>query len=112
MEPTTAATGAAAAAGINIPAIGIAFIVFMVVSFFFSNKSAKKRETEQKKMISALQKGDKVVLLGGIVGTVAGFNDNLIEIKLSESSKISVLPSGIVSAYGNALADNKNNGAK
>jgi preprotein translocase subunit YajC len=116
MEPTTVAAGAAAAAPaagmLNMNAIIVALLVFMLVSFFFSSKGTKKREAERKKIIDGLQKGDKVILLGGIVGTVAGFNDNLIEVRVSESSKLSVLPSGIVSVYKNLAADNKANGAK
>ncbi|MDR0734821.1 MAG: preprotein translocase subunit YajC [Elusimicrobiota bacterium] len=113
MEPITAGAAAAApAAGINMNAIIIALIVFMLVSFFFSSKSAKKREAEQKKLIGGLQKGDRVVLTGGIVGAVAGFNDGIIEVKIAENSKISVLPSGIVTVLKAAQADNKATGAK
>ena len=44
--------------------------------------------------------------MGGIVGTVAGFNDQIIEVKVSENTKFSVLPSGIVSVYKNEPLDN------
>jgi preprotein translocase subunit YajC len=112
MDPTTAAVAAAPAAGGGMNAIVFMFIAFLLIFMFLSSRTNKKREAEQKKVISSLQKGDKVILLGGIVGTVAGFNDNLIEVKISETSKLSVLPSGIVSVYGNLLAAGKTNGAK
>ncbi|MDR1123478.1 MAG: preprotein translocase subunit YajC [Elusimicrobiota bacterium] len=114
MEPTTVAAGAAAAApaGMNMNAIIVALIVFMLVSFFFSSKATKKRAAEQKKIIDGLQKGEKVVLTGGIVGVVAGFNDGIIEVKVSETTKLSVLPSGIITVYKAASADNKATGAK
>jgi preprotein translocase subunit YajC len=102
MEPTTTAAAAIpAASGGSTSAIIFMFIAFLLIFMFLSSRSNKKRETEQKKMISSLQKGDKVILLGGIVGVIAGFNDNLIEVKISETSKLSVLPSGIVSIYQN-----------
>jgi len=99
MEPTAAAAAAAPAMGGSLNGIIWAMIAFMVVMFLLNSRTSKKREAEQKKLISGLQKGDRVVLIGGIVGTVAGFNDNLVEVKVSEASKLSVLPSGIVTVY-------------
>lgn len=100
MEPTTAAAAAAVpAAGGGMNGFIFMMIAFILIMLFLTNRSTKKRETEQKKLISSLTKGEKVIILGGIVGTIAGFNGDLIEVKVSESSKLSMLPSGIVSIY-------------
>lgn len=107
MEPTTAA--AASGAGMN--GIFLIMIVFLGVFMFLSSRSQKKRENEHKQVIKNLVKDTKVVLLGGIVGTVVGFNGEIIEIKVSESVKLSVLPSGIVTVLGDIKA-NTANGAK
>jgi len=104
MEPTTAAAAAVPAAGAGMNGFLFMMIAFIVIMFLLSTRSNKKREAEQKKLIGALEKGDRVVLIGGIVGTVAGFNGDLIEVKVSESSKLSVLPSGIVTVYRDAPA--------
>jgi len=113
MEPTSAAAAAAPAAGMGgMNGIIIAFIVFMLIMLFLNTRTQKKRDAEQKKLIGGLQKGDRVILIGGIVGTVAGFNGDLVEVKISETSKLSVLPSGIVTIYKGAQAADKANGAK
>ncbi len=108
MEPTTAAaaTTAAAGQGMGFNGMFLIIIVFFVVFMFLTSRSQKKREEEQKKAISSLEKGDKVILMGGIVGTVAGFNDQIIEVKVAENVKFSVLPSGIVSVFKNQPLDN------
>ena len=62
----------------------------------FSGRSQKKREQERLSKINALQKGDQVIIPGGIVGTVVGFKDNTLEVKLAENVKITILKSGIV----------------
>jgi len=107
MEPTSAATAAANTAqtgGMSGMGIIVAMIIFFVVLTMLTSRSQKKREMEHAKQISAIQKGDKVVLLGGIIGTVVGFNQEILEVKVSENTKISVLPSGIVSVLkGNIL---------
>lgn len=99
MEPTTTAAAATSQLGGGMNGIFFIMIAFLLVFMFLSSRSQKKREAEQKKVINSLAKGDRVILIGGIVGTVAGFNADLIEVKISENSKISVLPSGIVSVF-------------
>ena len=106
MEPTT--TAAASGAGMN--GLFIIMIVFLGVFMFLTSRTQKKRENEQKKLIKSLIKDDKVILIGGVVGTVVGFNGELIEVKISENTKLSVLPSGIVSVFGEKA--NTANGAK
>ena len=71
-------------------------LIAMFILILFSNRGQKKREMERQAKVNALQKGDSVVLTGGIVGVVAGFKDNAIEVKIAENVKITVLKSGIV----------------
>ena len=101
MEPTTAA---AAGGGLSSGGFMLAIMVFFILMIVLSSRSQKKREAEHNKQISALQKGDRVVLIGGIIGTIVGFNQEILEVKISENTKLSVLPSGIVSVLkGNTL---------
>ena len=103
MEPTTAAT-TAASGGLSSGGFMLAIMVFFIVMIMLSSRSQKKKEAEHNKQVSTLQKGDRVVLLGGIIGTVVGFNQEILEIKVSENTKLSVLPSGIVAILkGNNL---------
>jgi len=110
MEPTTAAaTTAASGGGISSTGFMLAIFVFLIVMIISSSRSQKKRDAEHKKQINALEKGDKVVLIGGIIGTIVGFNQEILEVKISENTKISVLPSGIVSVIkGNTLPQGEN----
>ena len=107
MEPTTAAAATTAASGgMSGNSIILAMAVFLIIMMILTSRSQKKRDAERNKQISALQKGDKVVLLGGIIGTIVGFNQEILEVKVSETTKFSVLPSGIVSVIkGNTLQE-------
>ena len=107
MEPTTAAAATTAASGgMSGNSIILAMAVFLIIMMVLTSRSQKKRDAERSKQISALQKGDKVVLLGGIIGTIVGFNQEVLEVKVSENTKFSVLPSGIVSVLkGNTLQE-------
>lgn len=79
-------------------------LAIIFIAFFFTTKGQKKREQQRQELIKSLQKGDKVILIGGIIGTVAGFKNNLFEVKISENTKITVLENGIV----DVIKDNAN----
>lgn len=71
-------------------------LVFGIVMIMLSGRGQKKREQERLNKVDALQKGDGVIIPGGIVGTVAGFKDNMLEVKIADNVKITVLKSAIV----------------
>ncbi len=79
-------------------------VVLLVFMWFFTSRGQKRREQQRQMLIKSLQKGDRVILIGGIIGTIVGFKDNLFEIKISENSKITVLENGIV----DVIKDNAN----
>ena len=87
-------------------------LVVMFVVFFMPARSQKKREQELLAKVNSLQKGDQVILSSGIVGTVAGFKDNLLEIKIAESVKIHVLKTAIVGLVNDLQAANNQGGTK
>ena len=86
--------------------------VVFVVLIFMPARSQKKREQELANKVNALQKGDQVIIPGGIVGTVAGFKDNLLEIKIAENVKINVLKTAIVGLVKDLQAANVQGGVK
>ena len=73
------------------------FLLFagMCVWILLSARSQKKREQEMKTKIDALQKGDQIVLANGIIGTVAGFKDEALEVKVAEGVKLTVLKTAV-----------------
>ena len=52
--------------------IGILVFLFWIILI----KPQKRQEQERKKMLSSLQKGDKVVSIGGIHGTIVDIDEN------------------------------------
>lgn len=71
-------------------------LAFFIIMMLWSGRGQKKREQERLAKLEALQKGDQIVISGGIVGTVVGFKDNALEVKLSDTVKITVLKSAVV----------------
>ena len=87
-------------------------LAFGFVVIFLPARSQKKREQELLTKVNALQKGDQVIIPGGIIGTVAGFKDNAIEVKIAESVKLTVLKTAIVGFVNDQEAAAQQGGAK
>ena len=49
-----------------------------------------KRQKEQKKLISSVKSGDRVVAAGGILGTVTNVKDKVVVLKVADNVKIEV----------------------
>ncbi len=75
-------------------------IVLMIVIFYFLLiRPSQKKEKERKKMLEAIQKGDKVVTVGGIYGVVVSVKpeEGKVLLKIAENTKVEFSKSAIQS---------------
>ncbi len=72
-------------------------ILIFVVFYFFLIRPQKKKEEQRQKMIAALKKGDKVVTIGGIHGTVTQVDDTSILLQVDSNTKLRVEKSAVAS---------------
>ena len=63
-------------------------ILMFVVLYFLMIRPQMKRAKEQKAMIEALQKGDEVVALGGLVGRIVELSDQYATIEIASGTNI------------------------
>ena len=81
-------------------------IALIVVFYFLILRPQSRRAKEQKAMLSALQKGDEVLTVGGEVGSVTKVYDQYVGVELAENLIVmvqksaiqSVLPKGTIKA--------------
>ena len=63
----------------------IVMMVLMVVIFYFLIiRPGQRQKKEQAARIAAMQKGDKVVTIGGLHGTIHHISERTVTLKLSE----------------------------
>ena len=74
----------------------IMFGAIFLIFYFMIIRPQQKRAKEKEKMLSNLEKGDKVVTNGGIHGVIAGLEDKTALLMISESTKIKIDRSAIV----------------
>ncbi len=76
----------------------------MVVFWFFMIRPQAKKAKEQKKFIDNMQKGDKVVTIAGIHGTISKVNeDNTIQLEVSPGSYLKIERSSISLEWSQAI---------
>lgn len=81
--------------------IGLMIVIF----YFFLIRPQKKQEKETKRMIDALKKGDKIVTIGGIYGTVFSVKDSTVVVKVDDSTKIEFTKTAISRVVTEAPAE-------
>ena len=66
-----------------LPLIFILAIFYLIVFL-----PSRKRQKALQSMIDNLKAGDKVITSGGIYGTIVGFKDGRIQLRIAENVKI------------------------
>jgi len=73
--------------------MGLIFVVF----YFFIIRPQKKRESDRKQMIEAVQKGDKIITAGGVHATVTKVEDASVLAQVDDNTKLRFEKSAISS---------------
>ncbi len=108
-----------ASAGSSIEAFLPLILIFVVFYFLLIRPQAKKQK-QHKEMLAAVQRGDKIVTGGGILGTVTKSDDEgEVTVEIAEGVKVKVrrdLIAGVVAkpqpAGANKTPANDDGGAK
>ena len=73
----------------------IMFGAIFLIFYFMIIRPQQKRAKERDKLLSNLEKGDKVVTNGGIHGVIAGLEDKTALLQVSENVKLKIDRSAI-----------------
>jgi preprotein translocase subunit YajC len=68
----------------TIITFGLVFVIF----YFLIIRPQNKKQKETKRMLSALKKGDKVVTIGGIRGTIQTLKEDSLILKVDSNTKL------------------------
>lgn len=97
-ETATAAEGTQGNSLASILSLIIPFALIAVVFYFFLIRPQKKQEKEAAQMRDALQVGDEVTTIGGIIGRVVSIKDETFTLETSrDRTKMRFLRSAIKS---------------
>lgn len=64
------------------------FIAMFAIMWFLLIRPAQKRQKETKQMQNSLQRGDEVITIGGIHGTIEAVDETSVFLKVAESTTL------------------------
>jgi preprotein translocase subunit YajC len=73
----------------------IMLVVFMGIFYFLIIMPQNKKKKAMENMMNAIQKGDKVITIGGIHGKIVSIKDNKITLKIDANAEITFEKSAI-----------------
>jgi len=81
------------------------FVAIIAIFYFLIIRPQNKKQKETQKMLAALKKGDKIVTIGGIHGTIQSVREQSVVVKVDEDTKIEFSRSAISSIVSPAKED-------
>ena len=72
-------------------------ILIFIIFYFFLIRPQQKKQGELQKLITELKKGDRVITIGGVIGTITSIQNDYVVLKVgdNESTKMEVLKSAV-----------------
>lgn len=77
-------------------------VLIFVVMWLFMVRPQQKRQKEINKFREGLKKGDKVVTIGGLYGTVAEVKGNTVMLEIDSNVKVKVDKASLVKDFSDA----------
>ena len=71
------------------------FVLIIGIFYFLIIRPQNKKQKETQRMLSALKKGDKVVTIGGVHGTIQNVRESTVIVKVDENTKLEFSRSAI-----------------
>ena len=71
------------------------FLLIIPLFWILMIRPARKQEAQRKAMLTALEKDDKVLTNGGIIGWVVSVSDDEVVVRIADNVKVKMVKSGI-----------------
>ena len=73
------------------------FVAIIAIFYFLIIRPQSKKQKETQKMLSALKKGDKIVTVGGIYGTIQNVREHTVIVKVDDNTRLEFSRSAVSS---------------
>ena len=99
--------GGSGAGGGSMVSTFVMFGAIFLIFYFMIIRPQQKRAKEREKLLSSIEKGDKVITSGGVHGTVAGVEEKTILLQVTENVKLKVERSAIATILNKDMKEVK-----
>lgn len=81
------------------------FIAMFVLLYFLLIRPQQKRQKSRSALLSNLKKGDKVTTIGGLHGTIAELTDDVVVLRINDTTKLTFDRSSINNVRESSLSE-------
>lgn len=71
------------------------FVLMAGIFYFMLWRPQKQEQQKRKNMLESLQKGDKVITIGGMCGTITNISEKRVKIEVAENVEIEFVRSAV-----------------
>ncbi len=89
-DAVAATTDAVAAPAGNGLSMMIMPVIFLIIFYFMLWRPQSKRAKEQRELVDSIQKGDEVVLNGGMLGKIHEVSESYLLVTVSEGMTVTM----------------------
>jgi preprotein translocase subunit YajC len=72
-------------------------LVFFGIFYFLAIRPQRRQKQQHAEMVSMLKKGDEVVTIGGMFGTISAIGDDWVELEVAKRTRVRYLKRAISS---------------
>ncbi|RXT14749.1 preprotein translocase subunit YajC [Ammoniphilus sp. CFH 90114] len=65
-------------------------VLMFAIFYFLLIRPQQKKQKQRNAMLNALKKGDKVVTIGGVHGTISEMREDTIIVKIAENTRVTM----------------------
>ncbi|CAH1204572.1 MULTISPECIES: preprotein translocase subunit YajC [Paenibacillus] len=98
-------TASAAAGGGGILGLIVPLVLMVAIFYFLMIRPQNKKQKERNAMLGRLKKGDKIVTIGGLHGTIAEITDDTVVLRVNDVTKLTFDRNAISSAVSRETAE-------
>lgn len=80
----------------------IPFALVLAIFYFVILLPMKKKQKKVQEFLEALKVGDKVVTSGGLFGSIAKINDQVVQLQVAQNVRVDISKAAIVGYQGQA----------
>jgi preprotein translocase subunit YajC len=66
------------------------FVALIIIFYFLLIRPQQKKAKEQRTMLTALKKGDKIITSGGFYGEITGLTDDAIIVEIAPKVRVKI----------------------
>ncbi|XEC93156.1 preprotein translocase subunit YajC [Paenibacillus tarimensis] len=90
--------------GTNFWGMIMPFVLMFAVFYFLLIRPQQKKQKQRSQMLNQLKKGDKVVTIGGLHGTILEITDDIVVLRVNDATKMTFDRSAINTVSSSAAA--------